>query len=333
METDSYDWAHDAFVALNADDPIDTTADLTSSPGKWTTFTTLCPSLPTQASIERHGQITPPEDCSPSEPRRDSAVQQSALPPAQPCELPWPVAHQLHALQHFQPQQAQAQSQPQAPQDRATKRRRTAKPAPASQSMALNSYEQPPGQTAAPAPQPPKRKRGRPKSQPHPVSVQEYSKDGFPFPVSTSRQSHLEKNRVAAHKCRLRRKEYIDGLEARGREASAKNKSLKASVAMLREDVLELKNEVLRHAGCNFWAVDEYLARCAGDLLGMDGPPLKHHSSRNETPSVMTNKAEEEPDIKILREMSAESFPSNGTGDSPGEFDDFFGSLDEEMEV
>lgn len=40
---------------------------------------------------------------------------------------------------------------------------------------------------------------------------------------------------------------------------------------MLREEVLSLKNEVLRHAGCGFWAVDEYLAQCAGDLLGMDG--------------------------------------------------------------
>lgn len=162
------------------------------------------------------------------------------------------------------------------------------------------------------------------------MSIEE---DGFPFPVSTSRQSHLEKNRVAAHKCRLRRKEYIDGLEARGREASAKNKALKENVAILREEVLELKNEVLRHAGCNFWAVDEYLARCAGDLLGMDGPPLKHRPSHKPTLSVTASKTEEELDIKIHREMSVDSMPSHGTADSPGEFDDFFSNLDEEMDV
>ena len=41
---------------------------------------------------------------------------------------------------------------------------------------------------------------------------------------------------------------------------------------MLREEVLSLKNEVLRHAGCGFWAVDKYLARYAGDLLGIEVP-------------------------------------------------------------
>ena len=50
---------------------------------------------------------------------------------------------------------------------------------------------------------------------------------------------------------------------------------------MLREEVLELKNEVLRHAGCGFWAVDEYLAQCAGDLLGIGVP-----KGANDTPTM-----------------------------------------------
>jgi hypothetical protein len=113
--------------------------------------------------------------------------------------------------------------------------------------------------------------------------VEAYTADGFPFQVSSARQSHLEKNRVAAHKCRQRKKEYIGSLEGRAREFSVKNKALKENVAMLREEVLSLKNEVLRHAGCGFWAVDEYLARCAGDLLGMEAPFQRTPTLSNST--------------------------------------------------
>ena len=125
--------------------------------------------------------------------------------------------------------------------------------------------------------------------------VEAYTADGYPFQVSSARQTHLEKNRVAAHKCRQRKKEYINGLEGRAREFSTKNKMLKENVAMLREEVLSLKNEVLRHAGCGFWAVDEYLARCAGGLLGMEAPPpgMRHSTSRqnstNQSPAIPTS--------------------------------------------
>ena len=72
---------------------------------------------------------------------------------------------------------------------------------------------------------------------------------------------------------------------------------LKENVALLREELLDLKNEVLRHAGCGFWAVDEYLARCAGGLLGMDAPapgmPGHHatprHSHSNQTPHMQNS--------------------------------------------
>jgi hypothetical protein len=332
MDHDSFDWAHDAFLALNSNC---TSPELDVPSEKWSTFTR--PNLPAQASIERHGQITPPEDLSPAGPRRDSVVLQApvvlqtSMPSAQPLdELPWPLENQFQALQAFQPQQ-QAQLQQQSPPHRATKRCRTAKPAPASRSQAPHNPEQAPAQTTEANPQPPKRKRGRPKSQPQPQSIEEYSKDGFPFPTSNARQSHLEKNRVAAHKCRQRRKEYIDGLEARGREASHKNKALKENVALLREEILELKNEVLRHAGCNFWAVDEYLARCAGDLLGMDGPPLKHRQKQNSTMSP-ARILKVDHNVKKEREMRAESMSSRDTVDSPRDFDDFFSNLDDDME-
>ncbi|KAH7366644.1 hypothetical protein BKA66DRAFT_514524 [Pyrenochaeta sp. MPI-SDFR-AT-0127] len=275
----SFDWAHDAYVALHDPDSKlsqqhqrDTWGSFSSGPDSISNPAfTIPPSLLSHAAIERYGQVTPPEDFSPAEPMRD-ATRESSIPAEElRNETIWPT-HQPPRLS-----QSPQQDEP------SPKKRRTSRQASANQTAAV------PLQDANP--QPPKRKRGRPKSQPQ--MVEAYTADGFPFQVSSARQSHLEKNRVAAHKCRQRKKEYINGLEGRAREFSSKNKALKENVAMLREEVLTLKNEVLRHAGCGFWAVDEYLARCAGDLLGMEAPPTSRttssqHTSTQRTPSMST---------------------------------------------
>jgi hypothetical protein len=128
-------------------------------------------------------------------------------------------------------------------------------------------------------PQPLKRKRRRSKSQPQIVGA--YITDGFPYYIASARQLHLEKNRVAAHKCRQRKKEYINKLDSCARELLSKNKALRANVVILREEMLRIKNEILGHAGCGFWAIDEYLARCAGDLLGMEAPLMRTTGPRS----------------------------------------------------
>lgn len=173
-----------------------------------------------------------------------------------------------------------------------------------------------------PSPQPPKRKRGRPRSQPQ--MVEACTANGFPFQVSSAHQSHLEKNRVAAHKCRMRKKEYINGLERRAWEYSNKNKLLKENVALLREEVLELKNEVLRHAGCGLWAVEEYLARCVGDLLGIKAPKgMSGAGRRSQTQNLAINTMRQS---KRLRMPSADSPSSQMTTESQHQED--HGGLD-----
>jgi len=204
-----FDWAHDAYLALNNPN--------TQHPEKWAamqnnTFS-IPPSLLTQASIERFGQVTPPDEMSPADPPHNA--RESSIPVEQlRNETLWP----------------QQQPSPQDEQEPLQKRRRTSRQTATNQNQA-NIANLP--QHDDPNPQPPKRKRGRPKSQPQ--MVEAYTADGFPFQVSSARQSHLEKNRVAAHKCRQRKKEYINGLEGRAREFSSKNKALKENVAMLRE--------------------------------------------------------------------------------------------------
>lgn len=279
----SFDWANDAYLALNDPNMKQQQAGNWAYSGPQSAHNpafTIPPSLLSQATVERYGQVTPPEDLSPAEASRDT--RESSIPVEQlRNETFWPdqqqsAAKHTHTHSHSPPEE----------QELSQKRRRTSRQASTNQSSANNAPQADPSDVN---PQPAKRKRGRPKSQPQ--MVEAYTADGFPFQVSSARQSHLEKNRVAAHKCRQRKKEYINGLEGRAREFSSRNKLLKENVAMLREEILGLKNEVLRHAGCGFWAVDEYLARCAGDLLGMEAP-LRSSAARKastQSPSLTTD--------------------------------------------
>lgn len=286
----SFDWANDAYLALN--DPNSKHQQVNSNWGSYT----IPPALLSHATIERYGQVTPPEELSPAEPLRQT--REDSIPVEQLRNEPFWPTEQFSSKSELTPPQDNNDNdgdddddnQHHHAQDQTLKRRRQTRQASINQSPPLNS--QPFDDTHA-NPQPPKRKRGRPKSQPQ--MVEAFTADGYPFQVSSARQSHLEKNRVAAHKCRQRKKEYINGLEGRAREFSTKNKLLKENVAMLREEVLTLKNEVLRHAGCGFWAVDEYLARCAGDLLGMEAPRTSTPRQNSTHGSVVPPAALDQP--------------------------------------
>lgn len=121
--------------------------------------------------------------------------------------------------------------------------------------------------------EPMKRKRGRPRLYSPTLEIAE---PDAPFSqVLSARKSQLEKNRVAANKCRQHRREYIVELTAKASEISSKNAALKAELTVLREQVLGLKNKVLSHARCGSWAIDRYVARSAGDLYGGESPPRR----------------------------------------------------------
>jgi hypothetical protein len=107
----------------------------------------------------------------------------------------------------------------------------------------------------------PKRRRGRPKSQP-PAMDQSA--------LTASRETHLEKNRVAAHKCRQRKKEFIQSLESRAQDGSIRNKQLKSQVDGLKEELLLLKNQLLGHANCGDINIDRYLKQSASNIINMD---------------------------------------------------------------
>lgn len=312
QQPQSFDWANDAYAAFS---------DASKHMNKWAAFSsnsmtmdantafTVPPALLTN-STARFGQITPPDERSPAEP--GNTVRAGSIPVEELMnESLWPSDGQQYV--QSPPQDTQHPQSPLEDSQPSSKRRRTTTQ-PRSQSQVPAATQLDDGATADP--QPPKRKRGRPKSQPQ--MVEAYTADGFPFQVSSARQSHLEKNRVAAHKCRQRKKEYIGSLEGRAREFSAKNKALKENVSLLREEVLSLKNEVLRHAGCGFWAVDEYLARCAGELLGREAPGLTRRESAQYDGSPAMHQMRSRHDSK-------DSVPSLDSMSSSPDPDDFGG--------
>ncbi|ORY14026.1 Aft1 HRA domain-domain-containing protein [Clohesyomyces aquaticus] len=64
------------------------------------------------------------------------------------------------------------------------------------------------------------------------------------------RKNFLERNRVAALKCRQRKKQWLTNLQAKVEIYSTENDALTATVGQLREEVVNLKTLLLAHKDC-----------------------------------------------------------------------------------
>ncbi|KAK7178311.1 bZIP transcription factor [Paraphaeosphaeria sporulosa] len=267
------------------------------------------PLLSTTA-VERYGQIIPPEANLPADPCH-GAMREASIPLDQlPNEALRPGDQEVQCLGNYQPPLSNSEEKPEFQQKPALKRQSNAKRKSTGQTTVFNMSEY--EINSAANPQPRKRKRGRPRSQLH--TVETSTSSGYLLQIASARQSHLEKNRVAAHKCRQRKKEDTNKLEARFHMHSDENKALKEEVAMLREEVIELKNEVLSHAECGFWAVDEYIARCAGNVLSVSAPTGMSASQKQRQPGSSSWCTP--PITQVEREPgTSNSFPSQGTSD------------------
>jgi bZIP transcription factor len=97
------------------------------------------------------------------------------------------------------------------------------------------------------------------------------------------RNQFLERNRVAASKCRQKKKEWTSNLEQRARELQASKTSLSLLVSSLREELLYLKGEALNHTTCDCTSVREYLGRHAEASLPQSHLDHAHspHSGSN----------------------------------------------------
>ncbi|BFZ64296.1 hypothetical protein YB2330_005439 [Saitoella coloradoensis] len=93
---------------------------------------------------------------------------------------------------------------------------------------------------------------------------------------SSRRSKFLERNRLAASKCRLKKKQWANDLEATARLASQRSRQLQIMAAQLREEVLMLKGRMLAHEGCGCEAIRRYLSREAEMLAQRQGYAPSH---------------------------------------------------------
>jgi len=86
-----------------------------------------------------------------------------------------------------------------------------------------------------------------------------FTASGLPDSEEKSRQALLERNRVAASKCRERKKVFNSELEERSRVMGAENAFLKATEAALRHELLDLKYKCLEHSDCDCKEIRDYM--------------------------------------------------------------------------
>ncbi|KAI5862282.1 hypothetical protein GGS23DRAFT_597890 [Durotheca rogersii] len=107
-------------------------------------------------------------------------------------------------------------------------------------------------------------KRRRRDSKSSTSSLSLHDDDGGGGDAASQRHHHrLEKNRVAASKCRQKKKRETAILQERERGLAAQRQSLKLAADSLRDEVVGLRNEVLKHGMCDCSVIQRYIMETA----------------------------------------------------------------------
>jgi hypothetical protein len=123
-------------------------------------------------------------------------------------------------------------------------------------------------------------------------------------PDRAKRAKFLERNRLAASKCRQKKKEHTQQLEFSFKEQSDKKENLMAEIAKLRSEILGLKNEVLKHAQCGDEPIKLHLAQMVKKITDIDGPadePVKV----DEAPALVSTSTSNSAPVAVAVPLSA----------------------------
>ncbi|KAJ6071841.1 hypothetical protein N7499_009855 [Penicillium canescens] len=112
--------------------------------------------------------------------------------------------------------------------------------------------------------------------------MKKYPMDPKKMTDEEKRRNFLERNRVAALKCRQRKKQWLANLQAKVELFTTENDALTATVTQLREEIVNLKTLLLAHKDC---PVSQ--AQGLGPLMmnGMSAG-FDHHSGYNMPPNM-----------------------------------------------
>jgi hypothetical protein len=103
-----------------------------------------------------------------------------------------------------------------------------------------------------------------------------------PAPSGSKRDQSLRRNRIAASKCRQKKKEWQSNLEVRKGELESKNAALVREYTELLAEATAIKNTLMSHASCQDANIDTWLAVLSA------GPPRKGCTTH---PRLMTTVA------------------------------------------
>ncbi|KAL5585731.1 hypothetical protein FOVSG1_013423 [Fusarium oxysporum f. sp. vasinfectum] len=122
-------------------------------------------------------------------------------------------------------------------------------------------YESSASGQAAESPKPKKRGR-KPKKQPkeQKVAGQQEELDNDDLPKDPRRRRVLERNRIAANKCRLRKRDEALALSSQEEALEDQNRYLVTCLDSLTVEIYHLKTQLLRHTECNCVLIHNYIA-------------------------------------------------------------------------
>ena len=92
--------------------------------------------------------------------------------------------------------------------------------------------------------------------------------DGKKMTDEEKRKNFLERNRVAALKCRQRKKQWLANLQQKVEIFSTENDALAATVTQLREEIVGLKTLLLAHKDCPVSAAQGISAQAIQQIAG-----------------------------------------------------------------
>jgi ATF/CREB family transcription factor len=129
------------------------------------------------------------------------------------------------------------------------------------------------------------------------------------------RKSFLERNRVAALKCRQRKKQWLANLQAKVEYFSAESENLTNEVTALREQVASLKAVVEAHKNCPVQVPQDLMAAA----LGSDYVPMNTvNRGMSMVPMMPQAAMVTEPGMDMAAQQVGQVRPAGqGTGQAP----------------
>ncbi|KAH8430978.1 bZIP transcription factor [Aspergillus melleus] len=92
------------------------------------------------------------------------------------------------------------------------------------------------------------------------------SSSDIPTTNNTKREQFLARNRLAASKCRQKKRKHNKELESQYEAVAQRKKQLQTEADHLRSQVLQLKDELLRHSQCNDDSIKGHLAKMVNQV-------------------------------------------------------------------